>query len=197
MPHPILLIALFLLAFLPPAAGQSTAGVQHFLAARQYDDYAGEARIALVRELEKNGWYLVDSIYEWRDEGDQTPFRTNKLDFSPYVDDGGEVVYWVTDLAPQFPGGRKALQQYMLDVLGAGVSGPDDEVQSSVYIRCTIGTDGSIDDVAEAQQHPPWVPVEIITHCLDAVRYMPAWSPGVFKGKPVRVCVLVEIGLKE
>ncbi len=186
-----------LLAFSPTIAAQSTGGLMHFFAARQYEDYEGEARIALVRELEKNDWYLVDSVYEWRDEGDKTPFRTTRRDLSPYVDEGGEVVYWVTDVAPQFPGGRKAVQQYMLDVLGASASGPDDEVQSSVYIRCTIGMDGSISDVAEAQQHPPWVPVEIITQCLDAVRYMPAWSPGVFKSKPVRVCILVEVGLKE
>lgn len=206
MPHPTpflpmyfqssLCITLFLLAFPIAVPAQADTGVMNFFAARQYDDYEGEARIALVRELEKDGWYIVDSIYEWG-EGGTTLFHANKRDLSPFVNNQGEVVYWVSDVAPRFPGGKKAMQQYMLDVLGAVVAEQDMEVQNSVYVRCTIGIDGTISEVAEAQPHPPWVPVEIITQCVDAVRYMPAWSPGVFRSKPVRVCVLVEVALKE
>ena len=192
-----LAIALFLLLFITTASAQSTSGVMNFFAARQYDDYEGEARIAKVRQLEKDNWYLVDSIYEWRDNGDNTPYSTTKRDLSPYVDESGEIVYWVTDIAPKFPDGRKGIQQYMREVVGTVVSGPDDETQNSIYIRCTIASDGSITDVAEAQLHPGWIPIEIIMQCLDAVRYMPAWSAGVSRGKAVRVCMLVEVALRE
>ncbi len=195
--RPLLFVAFFLPFFATNISAQSPSGLQNFFAARHYDDQEGAARIALVRDLEKNGWYEIDSIYEWRDAADKTPFRTIQRDLSPFVNEQGEVVYWVTDVAPQFPGGRLAIQQYMSDVVGPIVSGPDDEVQNSVYVRCTIGPGGSIGNVAEAQPPAPWIPVEIVAQCLDAVRYMPAWSPGIFKGKPVRVCVLVEVGLKE
>ena len=193
---PFVFSTLFFLSSIAVSA-QPIPGVINFLSARQYDDYEGTARIALVRELEKNDWYVIDSIYEWREEGDKTPLRTTKRDLSPFVNDEGEMVHWVSDVAPQFPGGRKGIQQYMRDVVGPVVSGPDDEVQNSVYIRCTIGPDGSVGEVAEAQKHAQWVPVEIIAQCLDAVRYMLAWSPGVFRDKPVQVCVLVEVALKE
>ncbi len=193
--HPLLSTTFLLFIITNTIHAQSL--VQNFFAAQQYDDYEGEARIAAVRTLEKNDWFEVDSLYEWVGHGDATALRLNRRDLSPYADDSGEIVYWVADVSPQFPGGHKALQQYMRDVVGDVVSGPDDEVQNSIYIRCTIAIDGSITDVAEAQPHPGWVPIEIITQCLDAVRYMPRWSAGVFKGKAVRVAVLVEVALKE
>ncbi len=201
MPSPTLYLFLFTALFLPaftiPISAQSPPGVQNFFAARRYDDYVGEARIAMVRQLEGDNWSIVDSIYNWTEPGENTVLKINQRDLTPFVNEQGDLVYWVADVAPQFPGGQKAIQQYMRDVIGPSVSGPDDEVQNSVYIRCTIGVKGDISEVAEAQRHADWIPVETIAQCLDAVRYMPAWSPGIFKGQPVRVCVLVEVALKE
>ena len=191
------LLLLLVLCAAAPAAAQTPTGIMTFFSARWYDRYEGEARIALVRQLEADGWFAVDTIYEWTDHPGETALRTTKCDLAPYVDDDGEVVYWVADVAPQFPGGKKALRQYLHDVIGPIMSGPDDEVHNSIYVRCTIATDGSILQVAGAQPHADWIPVETITRCLDAVRYMPAWSPGTFQGKPVRMCQLVEVALKE
>ena len=192
-----LLLYVFLLAAAAPAAAQTPTDVMTFFSARWYDRYAGTERIALVRQLEADGWFAVDTIYEWTDHPGETALRTTKCDLAPYVDDDGEVVYWVADVAPQFPGGKAALRQYLHDVIGPVMSGPDDEVHNSIYVRCTIAADGSILQVAGAQPHADWIPVETITRCLDAVRYMPAWSPGTFQGKTVRVCLLVEVALKE
>ena len=191
---------LFALSLFGPAISAQTQpaqSVMKFFSARQYDDYQGAARMTAVRQLQDNDWQGIDSFYGLPDQYGQSPLHVTKTDLAPFVDNDGYVVYWVTEVAPQFPGGKVALQQYKQDVIGLRLSGPNDEVQQSVYIACTIASDGSLVDLAEAQPHGDWIPREIVEQCLDTVRYMPVWTPGRFLDKPVRTRVLVEFSLKE
>jgi hypothetical protein len=191
------LVALFFCVSSATAQTQAPPNVMTLFSAQWYDHFEGSARMVEVDKLQRNSWNAVDTFYEMTSEAGKTEFRTVEHFMGPYMDEDGYVVHLVPDVAPMFPGGPKALEQYKRDFLGPIVSGPNDEVQKSIYIRCTIDADGSIIHVAAAQSHADVVPEDIIAQCLDAVAHMPKWSPGMYRGKPVRACRLIDFSLKE
>jgi hypothetical protein len=196
-PLPLLLSIAFCCLFSTASISQPSVGVSTFFAAQAFDDYSGAERVNRVQILEKNQWYVQDSMYAWADnDPSKTVLQVEKHLLAPYLDDNGYIVYWVPEVAPQFPGGKDALDLYKKDVLGELLSMPGDDVQRSIYIRCTIDSGGNVTDVAEAQTHAEWIPKELISRCLEAVRYMPAWSPGQFRGKAVCTYRLIGFDLK-
>ena len=159
--------------------------------ANWYDRYQGATRMAVVRALQESDWQAVDSTYGLPDKDGNPRMRLEKVDLAPYVNEDGYIVYWVPEVAPQFPGGDKALQQFMNDVLQQDSAILDHGLYNAVYISCVIGIDGQTSEVAEAFPHRAGIPAVVAENCLDAVRYMPAWMPGQFNGKPVRVRRLI------
>lgn len=190
----IVSVVLFLGCMLGARAviAQEQHSVFFYYAAEWYDRFEGAARLAEVQKLQQDQWISIDTFYDLTNEqsGVHT-MRTQKNHLEPYLDEEGYVVYWVPEVAPQFPGGKKALDLFTKDVIGSKV----ESVQASVFIRCTIDVDGTVKSVAEAQSHPEFIPRDVIDNCLDAVRYMPNWKPGMFRGKPVRVCRLITFSL--
>ncbi len=190
------LLFLILLMYYVPVSAQepSKPSVMKLLSARQFDDYQGDARIKQVEQLRKNDWQALDSIYGLPDQNGHRPLEIIKTDLAPYVDNDGYIVFLVPEVAPQFPGGEKALKQFKRDVLFPfiQITNPDDNyVSNAVYIRFTVNSDGQITDVVEAQPHSEGIPKALAEQCLDAVKYMPVWEPGLFHGKPVRTCMLI------
>ena len=166
--------------------------------ANWYDRYQGATRVAVVRALQDNDWQAVDSTYGMPDEKDGIRrMRLDKVDLAPYVNNDGYIVYWVPEVPPQFPGGEKGLQQYMNDVLHQDSAMLDNGLYNAVYISCIIGIDGQTSEVAEASPHRESIPAVVAENCLDAVRYMPPWTPALFNSKPVRVCRLIVFLLKK
>jgi hypothetical protein len=189
--------AVYLLFAANTVTAQPAPNVMTFFSARDYDRYVGESRMEAIKKLEKNGWYAIDTFYEMFSHAGKRTMQTSKTYLAPFLDENGVVVHLVPEVAPQFPGGKNALAQFKRDVLGFNTPGATEEVQKSIYIRCTISSDGSVTDVAEAQRHEDDIPREVIIQCLDGVRYMPTWTPGLYRGKPVSVGVLMDFSLKE
>ncbi len=156
-----------------------------------YDRYHGATRLAMVQELQDNDWQAVDSTYGMPDKDGIRRMRLDKVDLAPYVNEEGYIVYWVPEVAPQFPSGEKALQQYMNDVLYQDLALLDKAISNTIYISCIVETDGQITQVSEAFPHRQEIPAIVVENCLDAVRYMPPWIPALFHGKPVRVHQLI------
>lgn len=152
----------------------------------------GPEKIKAIRKLEKDGWFAIDTFLNL----DQK-MEFKKTDLAPYIDDNGNTIFLVTDVSPAFPNGDTLLRKMLQGSLGDILSGPDDEVQNSIYIKFSVETDGSIAEVEEAQQHSEWIKPEIIKSCLETVRAMPKWSPGIWKGKPVKVKMLISVNLRE
>lgn len=188
---------LFTLFSCTVASSQTAVTVMQLFSARWYNGLEGEARLRELKKLKDNQWFAIDTFYGMNHRPEKPDIQTSKTYLAPYQDEHGNVVHLVPEVAPLFPGGKKAMELFKTDVLGAASSGPDGEVQKNIYIRCTIKKDGSIGDVVEAQQHGDNISKELIDRCLDAVRYMPAWKPGMDRGRPVDVCVLLDFALKE
>ena len=179
------------------AQGPSNPGLIKYFSAQRYDRYADSLRFIQVRQLQAQDWQAVDSTLGLFGQDGLLRPKLTKIDLAPYANDDGYIVYWVPELAPEFAGGNQALQNYINDVLHPYKIDVEVGRHSSVYVRCVIGADGQVSDVAEAIPHREWIPAEIAGQCVDAVRYMPPWLPGQFNGKPVRVNRLIVFPLVE
>ena len=153
----------------------------------------GPEKIEKVRALERNGWYQQDYFIDL----DGKPIETQKTDLAPAVDDMGETVFLVTDLAPEFPGGPAALEDYLQNAVGDLLIKPGESVQNSIRIKFTVEKDGRITNIETEKRLPEWISAETVQRCKSVVEEMPAWSPGVFKDKPVKVRMVMDFSLRE
>ena len=149
-------------------------------------------KVEAVGRLKENNWFVVDTFILL----DNT-MEFQKTDLAPFIDDNGSVVFLVAEASPEYPGGDVAMQKVFSDLLGNIVSGPQDEVHSTIAIKFLVNEDGRVTEVGTAQEHPEWISAARIETCLSAINTMPKWRPGLYEGKPVRVKMLATINLKE
>ncbi|MBO7418990.1 MAG: M56 family metallopeptidase [Bacteroidaceae bacterium] len=101
----------------------------------------------------------------------------------------GEDVYVLVDEMPEFPGGMKAL----LDYLSTNVRYPESAKQAGISGRVTtqfvVGEDGAIRDVKVLRGVSP----DLDAEAVRVMSSMPKWSPGKQEGKPVAVRYTVPI----
>ena len=98
----------------------------------------------------------------------------------------------VAETMPQFPGGPKAL----LDYLSTNVVYPEEAykkgVQGRVIVSFIVEKDGSITEAAVRRSIDPLLDDE----ALRVINAMPRWTPGTQNNKPVRVKYTVPVSFK-
>ena len=104
----------------------------------------------------------------------------------------GDDAYQVVDEMPQFPGGMKALMDY----LSANVKYPEAAKQAGISGRVTtqfvVGEDGVIRDVKVVRSVSP----ELDAEAIRVMSSMPKWKPGKQDGKPVPVRYTVPVNFR-
>ena len=93
-------------------------------------------------------------------------------------------VYTATEVAPQFPGGQHALDNYITKNVNYSQQAIDDYVAGTIHVSFVIDEKG---DVTKAKV----LDTANVSDGLDqeayrAVKNMPAWIPGTVKGKNVK-----------
>ena len=92
-------------------------------------------------------------------------------------------VFDTVEQMPEYPGGMQA----MIEFLQTNMKYPEDaakqKVEGRVMVQFVVETDGSITDVHVAKQVFPSLDAEAIR----VVQAMPKWTPGMDKGRVVRV----------
>jgi len=85
------------------------------------------------------------------------------------------------DELPEFPGGEKALNEYVMNNTTYPQSAIDDKIEGRVFIRFNIDTDGSPTDI----QVFIGLRSDLNDECVRVVKEMPKWKPGttVLKAK--------------
>lgn len=99
-------------------------------------------------------------------------------------------VFHTAEQMPQFPGGEKALMEY----IGSHIQYPSEakEVSGRVIVRFVVGKDGSVRDVTVVRgQHPA-----LDKEAVRVVQSLPAFTPGSVEGKPVAVYYMLPISFK-
>lgn len=183
-----------LFAILILASGASKAqNVTQLMSAQGYNQMeTGPEKEQQIRNLERKGWYHQDAYTDQRGNA----LESAKVDLSPFVDELGESVFLVTDISPAFPGGLMAQGDYLQNLLADLLAKPEEVTQNTLFIKFSVSNTGQIEAVEPAFPFPEWVPGTTTRRCLDAVREMPVWTPGIFKNKPVKVKMMLTFSLR-
>ena len=87
------------------------------------------------------------------------------------------------DSDPEFPGGDRALKQFISSNLRYPIFAVENGIQGRVTLSLVIDRDGSIYDIKVIRS-----PSEYLTQeAKRVVRLMPKWKPGKKDGKPIRM----------
>ena len=112
------------------------------------------------------------------------PFQENPSD--------GNTVYHVVDKMPEFPGGMKAL----MDFIDRNVQYPTEArkkgVQGRVVVQFVVDEDGSIITPKIVRSIEPSLDEE----ALRIIKMLPRWRPGALNGKVVKVKYTVPVAFK-
>ena len=84
---------------------------------------------------------------------------------------------------PEFPGGFKALQDFIETNLAYPQEAKDAGIEGRVFVGFVIEKDGSISSIKLLRG----IGYDCDEAAMDVVRKMPRWKPATQRGKPVRV----------
>jgi periplasmic protein TonB len=101
-------------------------------------------------------------------------------------------VFTFVEQKPEFPGGEKALMQYLADHIKYPAMARESNVEGKVFLSFVVGKDGRISDVKVLRG--------IGSGCDDeaksVVASMPAWAPGKQNGQSVKVQYTLPVQFK-
>ena len=101
---------------------------------------------------------------------------------SNYDDDDDMIMGMIVEQKPVFPGGQKALMEFLKSNLVYPKAARDSSIQGRVIVKFTVEKDGSITDVEVVRGVHPALDEEAVR----VVSMMPKWKPGTQMGDIVR-----------
>ncbi|MEE0082869.1 MAG: energy transducer TonB, partial [Paludibacteraceae bacterium] len=101
---------------------------------------------------------------------------------SNYDDDDDMIMGMIVEQKPVFPGGQKALMEFLKSNLVYPKAAQDSSIQGRVIVKFTVEKDGSITDVEVVRGVHPALDEEAVR----VVSMMPKWKPGTQMGDTVR-----------
>ena len=109
--------------------------------------------------------------------------KRDSLALKPKNVSGENLVYDVVEQMPSFPDGVKGLIQFLQTNLKYPQESMKKGIQGRVVVSFVVDVDGSVTNAAVWKNVDPLLDAE----ALRVVRMMPKWTPGINKGKPVKV----------
>ena len=91
------------------------------------------------------------------------------------------VVFQVVETMPDFPGGRKALMEYLSENIKYPTIAAENNIQGRVVCQFTVWKDGTIRDIQVVRGIDPALDREAVR----VIQSMPKWSAGKQRGKAV------------
>ena len=115
-----------------------------------------------------------------------------KTDAEGTKGDDDEKTFEIVEKMPEFPGGDKALLEFLSKNIKYPVEAQKKGLQGRVVVGFVVEKDGSLSDVKTAKSVDPLLDEE----AMRVVKSMPKWLPGKQNGKSVRVKFNVPILFK-
>jgi TonB family protein len=112
-----------------------------------------------------------------------------RLKLGPYYTDAkGKFVYYKAEINPAFPGGQKALNEYLRDNLAYPAEAAEQGIEGTVFVDFVVLADGSVNEV-EVLNDPAdgGIDQRLIDEAVRVTSNMPNWAPGQQQGKAVDV----------
>jgi len=107
----------------------------------------------------------------------------------PPPEEEPEEVYQFVEVAPSFPGGNKALRQFLREHLKYPEMARNNNIEGTVVVEMVIEADGSISDIRVLRGLGGGCTDEVIR----IINLMPKWNPGVQAGRKVPVWVALPV----
>jgi len=101
-------------------------------------------------------------------------------------------IYQIVEEMPQFPGGEKAMMEYVAKNVKYPQEAKDKEIQGRVFVGFIVEKDGSVNEVKVLRGIGGGCDEE----AARVISAMPKWKPGKQKGEPVRVSYQIPINFK-
>jgi TonB family protein len=101
-------------------------------------------------------------------------------------------VFVVVEQMPEFSGGQKALQQFLMNSVTYPQVAKEKGIQGKVYVTFVIAKDGTVTNVKVVRSADPMLDAE----ALRVVTSMPKWTPGKQGGKKVDVQQTIPINFR-
>jgi len=101
-------------------------------------------------------------------------------------------VYEKVEVMPEFPGGDKAMMDFVATNVKYPKEAMDKEISGRVLVSFIVEKDGSITDAKVVKGIGGGCDEEAVR----VVNAMPKWKPGMQKGKPVRVSFMMPFTFK-
>lgn len=101
-------------------------------------------------------------------------------------------VYVNPDVMPQFPGGEKALQKFIISNIKYPEICRENKIQGKVVIDFTVTKSGKVENIKVSYSAHP----EMDKEGMRVVGLMPDWSPGKIKGNVVDVKMSMPFNFK-
>ena len=108
---------------------------------------------------------------------------------SPTDTNRGKEVFTIVEVQPQYPGGEKARQKYLIENIKYPDQAQQNKVKGTVYVTFIVEPDGAISDITILRGIGSGCDEEV----LRVMKNMPKWVPGTQRGKNVRVKINLPI----
>lgn len=105
----------------------------------------------------------------------------------PIIDDG-EFIYFI-DPEPEFPGGVKAMWEFIIENIHYPAQAIEDSIQGRVYLSFVVDSTGSLVDAKIDRG----VHELLDNEALRLVSIMPKWIPAYWEGEPINMRVRLPI----
>lgn len=96
---------------------------------------------------------------------------------------GKDFVFGVVEQMPSFPGGKKAMMDYLKENTEYPAKAVKNKIQGRVIVQFTVDEKGRLSDIKVVKSVEPSLNAEAVR----VVKSMPRWNPGTQQGKAVKV----------
>jgi periplasmic protein TonB len=122
---------------------------------------------------------------------------TGKAAMTPVIDEPKvvekeEKPIVIPEIRPEFPGGERALMQYLADNIKYPAMARESGLDGRIFLTFVVEKDGSITDIKVRRG----IGMGCDDEAKRVVAEMPRWSPGKQKGNPVRVQFTLPVQFK-
>ena len=154
--------------------------------------FMGEYTKGMVQE---NGEWMVkestlsdekedteENLREWDDTGCEV-LKAKEVIATEPVRPNPKKVYDVVEQMPSFPGGMKAMMDYLARNIRYPANAKNDLIEGRVILQFIVDKKGRLSDVKVVKSVEPYLDAEAVR----VVKSMPRWNPGMQNGKEVKV----------
>lgn len=103
--------------------------------------------------------------------------------------EGSEPTFTTVEQMPEYPGGQKELFKYISSNVKYPAEAKEKGISGKVFVQFVVAKTGTIQDVKVLRGVDPLLDQE----AMRVIKAMPAWEPGMEKGKPVNVVYQIPI----